>query len=88
MGKKYTEEEGIAAIKYLQGLADIPETDDQARRGWRSFSDREKEFTMMTYEMIHKSAQPKAVVSEMIEINPEAKRRKKNDLQRNKIANK
>jgi len=46
------EERGIKAIIALQGLANVEESRDQARAGWRSMGDGAKQTTLKTYEMI------------------------------------
>jgi len=46
------EKQGIEAIIYLQSLAGITETEEQARAGWRSMSDSEKQTTMFTYNLL------------------------------------
>jgi len=43
------EKEGVAAIKYLQGMADIPETDESAIRGWRGLRPDEQKHTVGLY---------------------------------------
>jgi hypothetical protein len=40
---------GIQAIKYLQGMAAIDETDEQALRGWRGMTEHEQDFTLEFY---------------------------------------
>lgn len=80
----YTEQEGVAAIKYLQGLADIPETDEQAKAGWNSFSEHQKEFTMNFYRDMLANSKPTEIAQEMIAKSPDAQRRRDNDLRRPK----
>jgi hypothetical protein len=48
----FGEEDGIQAIIALQGMADIKESVEQARAGWRSMTEREKHITTDTYRMI------------------------------------
>jgi hypothetical protein len=48
-------QEGMRAIQYLQSLAGIEESDEDARKGWALLTEREKEFTVELY----KSLQPK-----------------------------
>lgn len=48
----FGEEDGIQAIIALQGMAGIEESVEQARAGWRSMSDHEKQVTTDTYRMI------------------------------------
>jgi hypothetical protein len=43
-------EQGIKAIIFLQGMANIPETRTKAERGWNSMSQHEKEFTLEFYK--------------------------------------
>lgn len=49
------EQLGIKAIIYLQSLANIDESEDDARKGWQAMSDHEKEQTLAFYKMIQKS---------------------------------
>ena len=47
-----SEEDGIKAIIALQGMMNIEETEEQARRGWQSMSASEKERTLETYRLV------------------------------------
>jgi len=49
-----TEEEGVEAIMWLQVIAGIKETEEQARNGWSLMSELEKEFTMKAYKSMKK----------------------------------
>lgn len=46
------EERGIEAIIFLQSLAGIEESEEDARKGWRSLTDMQKRSTMQTYSMM------------------------------------
>lgn len=48
----FGEEDGIQAIIALQGMADIEESVEKARAGWRSMTKREQQITTDTYRMI------------------------------------
>lgn len=39
-------QKGIKAIKYLQGMAQIDETDEKALAGWRGMTEHEQDFTL------------------------------------------
>ena len=43
------ERRGIEAIKYLQNLAAIPETDSTALVGWRGMNKHDQDYTLMFY---------------------------------------
>lgn len=46
------EQKGIEAIIFLQSLAGIEESEEDARKGWRSLTDMQKRSTMQTYSMM------------------------------------
>lgn len=79
---KFSEEEGIAAIKFLQGLANIEETDEQAKKAWTSFSDAEKENTMQFYQRLKPRPDAKEIAQELIASSEDAQRRVAHDLAR------
>lgn len=78
----YTDEEGVAAIKYLQGLASIPETDEQAERGWRRMTPHEREFTINFYRQMVAERDPAETAQQLIASSPEAQRRVTRGLDR------
>lgn len=43
------EKEGVKAIVFLQSLVGIVEPEDKALRGWRGFSEYDKEATLRMY---------------------------------------
>lgn len=45
------EQKGIEAIIYLQSLARVPETEEEAKAGWNAMSDSEKAVTLKMYEI-------------------------------------
>jgi hypothetical protein len=49
-----TEEEGIKAIIALQAVVGITETEEQARKGWNSMANWEKQSTEDAYNMVCK----------------------------------
>jgi hypothetical protein len=51
--KKNKEEDGIAAIRYLQKMVGIAESEDEARKGWASMSPEDRQQTMEMYKMFH-----------------------------------
>jgi hypothetical protein len=44
--EKEREEKGIAAIIYLQSLAGLTETEEEARKGWRAMHEAERQGTL------------------------------------------
>lgn len=46
-----TEEEGIKAVIFLQGMVDIEETEEQAKEVWNNFKDWEKKSTENAYNI-------------------------------------
>jgi hypothetical protein len=47
------EEKGIEAIIYLQSLAGIDESKEEARKGWASMNDSEKRHTLDVYNRLN-----------------------------------
>ena len=46
------ENEGIKAIIFLQSMAGIDESEEDAKKGWRGLSEAEREKTMEVYAML------------------------------------
>lgn len=46
------EAKGIAAIIFLQSSVGIVEPEEKARRGWRGMTEREREITLNTHQMM------------------------------------
>jgi hypothetical protein len=47
-----SESDGIQMIVYLQGLAGIVETEEQAKTGWKNMLPWEKESTALAFSML------------------------------------
>ena len=86
MGTKLdpNEIEGIAAIKYLQGLADVTETDTQARAGWKSMDEGSQKFTLDFYHQLKKTKIKiaKPIVADLSKSSPDATARVTHDRKR------
>lgn len=50
----YNNTNGIIAIKFLQAMADIDESDENAQISWENMSISEKKHTINTYEIFMK----------------------------------
>ena len=50
--KNLNEEDGIKAIQFLQGVANLKESRAQAKTGWNGMSESEKKTTIEVYEML------------------------------------
>lgn len=48
-----TEEEGIKAVIFLQGMVDIEETEASAKRIWDGFTNSQKEQTEDAYKIFN-----------------------------------
>lgn len=46
------EKRGVKAIKFLQGMVNIQETDAQSIRGWSSMSQHEQDFTLEFFSKV------------------------------------
>lgn len=44
-----SEEDGIIAIQFLQGIAGIKETEEKARKAWQKMTPRHQAFTISFY---------------------------------------
>jgi len=51
--EKSEREAGIEAIIYLQSIAGITETREEAEHGWDSMQDWERESTMRVFNLFH-----------------------------------
>ncbi len=50
--KATAEESGIEAIIWLQKLANIEETEEQAREGWNAMNEEEKASTLAIFHLL------------------------------------
>lgn len=50
--KKDEEQEGVKAIIALQKSAGITETEEQARRGWKSMTPHQREQTLLAFKIV------------------------------------
>jgi len=55
----YTEEEGIEAIKFLQGVVNIDEAYEQAKKGWDGMGRDNQKFTIDLYRRIKEKRKEK-----------------------------
>ncbi len=53
------EQQGISAIQYLQSMAGINESDDDALNGWRNMSPSDRKFTLSFYNSLTKKEEVK-----------------------------